>query len=70
MKRKILAVLLGAVITGASVGGVVMCSNASGVKEEETDNSNLGRIPVITMKDVKRQERYNKALQKLMEEQP
>ena len=33
------------------------------------DNSNLGRIPVITMKDVKRQERYNKALQKLMEEQ-
>ena len=34
------------------------------------DNSNLGRIPVITMKDVKRQERYNKALQKLLEEQP
>ena len=33
------------------------------------DNSNLGRIPVITMRDVKRQERYNKALQKLMEEQ-
>ena len=34
------------------------------------DNSNLGRIPVVTMKDVKKQERYNKALQKLMEEQP
>ena len=33
------------------------------------DNSNLGRIPVITMKDVKRQERYNKALQELMGEQ-
>ena len=31
------------------------------------DNSNLGRIPVITMRDVKRQERYNKALQKLMD---
>ena len=32
------------------------------------DNSNLGRIPVITMKDVKRQAKYNKALQMLMEE--
>ena len=30
------------------------------------DNSNLGRIPVITVKDMKRQERYNKAMQKLM----
>ena len=30
------------------------------------DNSNLGRIPVITMKDVKRQAKYNKALKKLM----
>ena len=34
------------------------------------DNSNLGRIPVITMKDVKRQEKYNKALKRLMEGQP
>ena len=32
------------------------------------DNSNLGRIPVITMKDVKRQVKYNRALQKLMAE--
>lgn len=31
------------------------------------DNSNLGRIPRITMKDVKRQAKYNKALKKLME---
>ncbi len=31
------------------------------------DNSNLGRIPVVTLKDVKRQAKYNKALQKLME---
>ena len=30
------------------------------------DNSNLGRIRRITMKDVKRQEKYNKALQFLM----
>ena len=30
------------------------------------DNSNLSRIPHITMKDVKRQEKYNKALQFLM----
>ena len=43
MKRKILAVLLGAVITGASVGGVVMCSNASGVKEEETES----KVPFV-----------------------
>ena len=32
------------------------------------DNSNLGRIPHVTMKDVKRQTRYNKALEKLLEE--
>ena len=32
------------------------------------DNSNLGRIPHVTMKDVKRQARYNKALEKLLEE--
>lgn len=31
------------------------------------DNSNLGRLPVVTMKDVKRQARYNRALQRLME---
>ena len=31
------------------------------------DNSNLGRIPVVTLRDVKRQAKYNKALQKLME---
>ncbi len=30
------------------------------------DNSNLSRIPRVTMKDVKRQEKYNKALQFLM----
>ena len=30
------------------------------------DNSNLGRIPVVTMKDVKRQAKYNKALEKLV----
>lgn len=30
------------------------------------DNSNFGRFPVVTMKDVKRQEKYNKTLQKLM----
>jgi (p)ppGpp synthase/HD superfamily hydrolase len=32
------------------------------------DNSNLGRIPHVTMKDVKRQDKYNKALKKLLEE--
>ena len=32
------------------------------------DNSNLGRIPVVTMKDVKRQAKYNKALEKLLGE--
>ncbi len=33
------------------------------------DNSNLSRIPHVTMKDVKRQARYNKALKKLLEEE-
>ena len=33
------------------------------------DNSNLTRIPHITLKDVKRQAKYNKALKKLMEEE-
>ena len=33
------------------------------------DNSNLGRIPHVTMKDVKRQAKYNKALKKLLEEE-
>ena len=33
------------------------------------DNSNLSRIPHVTMKDVKRQARYNKALNKLLEEE-
>lgn len=32
------------------------------------DNSNLSRIPHITMKDVKRQAKYNKALRKLLKE--
>ena len=31
------------------------------------DNSNLSRIPQVTLKDVKRQDRYNKALRKLLE---
>ena len=31
------------------------------------DNSNLSRIPQVTLKDVKRQARYNKALRKLLE---
>ena len=30
------------------------------------DNSNLQRIPRVTMKDAKRQKRYNKALRKLL----
>ena len=30
------------------------------------DNSNLSRLPRVTMKDVRRQEKYNKALQFLM----
>ena len=33
------------------------------------DNSNLSRIPHVTMKDVKRQAKYNKALKKLLEEE-
>ena len=32
------------------------------------DNSNLGRLPVVTIKDVRRQAKYNEALKKLMEE--
>lgn len=32
------------------------------------DNSNLQRIPRVTMKDVMRQARYNKALKKLLED--
>ena len=32
------------------------------------DNSNLGRIPEITMQDVERQAKYNKALRKLLED--
>ena len=31
------------------------------------DNSNLGRVPTVTLKDVKRQAKYNKALKKLLE---
>lgn len=33
------------------------------------DNSNLSRISHVTMKDVKRQAKYNKALKKLLEEE-
>ena len=32
------------------------------------DNSNLGRIPHITLRDVERQARYNRALRKLMKD--
>ena len=32
------------------------------------DNSNLSRIPHVTMKDVKRQAKYNRALKRLLEE--
>ena len=32
------------------------------------DNSNLSRIPRVTMKDVKRQAKYNRALAELLEE--
>ena len=32
------------------------------------DNSNLSRIPYITLKDVERQKKYNKALKRLLEE--
>ena len=35
------------------------------------DNSNLGRIPRVTLRDVARQKKYNRALKKLLElEQP
>lgn len=33
------------------------------------DNSNLGRIPHVTLQDVERQKKYNKALKKLLEEE-
>ena len=33
------------------------------------DNSNLSRIPHVTMKDVKRQAKYNMALRRLLEEE-
>ena len=33
------------------------------------DNSNLSRIPHVTMKDVKRQAKYNRALKRLLEEE-
>ena len=33
------------------------------------DNSNLGRIPHVTLKDVKRQAKYNKALKKLLKDE-
>ena len=33
------------------------------------DNSNLSRIPHVTLKDVERQKKYNKALKKLLEEE-
>lgn len=33
------------------------------------DNSNLSRIPHVTVKDVKRQAKYNRALKKLLEEE-
>lgn len=32
------------------------------------DNSNLSRLPRVTLRDVERQARYNRALQKLLEE--
>ena len=32
------------------------------------DNSNLGRIPRVTLRDVERQARYNAALRRLLEE--
>lgn len=32
------------------------------------DNSNLSRLPVVTMKDINRQEKYNRALKFLMKE--
>jgi len=33
------------------------------------DNSNLSRIPHVTMKDVKRQAKYNRTLKRLLEEE-
>ena len=33
------------------------------------DNSNLSRIPHLTLKDVERQKKYNKALKKLLEKE-
>ena len=33
------------------------------------DNSNLSRIPHVTLKDVERQKKYNKALKKLLEKE-
>ena len=33
------------------------------------DNSTLSRIPHVTLKDVERQKKYNKALKKLLEEE-
>ena len=33
------------------------------------DNSNLSRIPHVTLKDVERQKKYNKALKKPLEEE-
>lgn len=33
------------------------------------DNSNLSRIPRVTLKDVRRQAKYNRALQKLLKEE-
>ena len=33
------------------------------------DNSNLSRLPHVTLKDVERQKKYNKALKKLLEEE-
>lgn len=35
--------------------------------KQYVDNSNLGRIPLVTMKDIKRETKYKKALKKLME---
>ena len=36
---------------------------------DQIDNSNLSRIPHVTLKDVERQKKYNKALKKLLEEE-
>ena len=37
------------------------------IYEQYVDNSNLGRIPIVTMKDIKTQAKYKKALKNLME---